>query len=862
MKEKLKNHTTRFLLFSIIFVTVLCICTFSFLAIYMNQKSAEAIKDVGTVYMSSISEQVARHFETAISLRMEQVEALTETINSNQKRDMENLYDMLAYNAHARDFEYLAFYFDDGSFDVIYGDALEVLNSQPFINSLKREEKKIVLGSNEREEKVILLGVPLKHPTADGRECMALVAGIPVEYITNTLSLEENDQTVYSFIIRKDGSYVIHTFDEYRNNYFERVNAVYEDVDGKSPEQYITELKAAMEADEDYSAEFQIYGERKRLYCKSLSSSEWYLLTFMSYSTLDKTINNFSSKWIMMALGGCTLIMLTLLWLFSRYFKMTRKQLAALEDAREKAEEAKQAAEYANKAKSEFLSNMSHDIRTPMNAIVGLTAIAASNIDNKQSVQDCLKKITTSSKHLLGIINDVLDMSKIESGKMTLNYESVSLRELMDGLVTIVQQQVRAKRQQFNVFIHDISVENVCGDGVRLNQVLLNLMSNAVKFTPEGGSIQVTLAEEESPKGEDCIRVHFKVKDTGIGMSKEFKERVFESFEREDNMRVHRTEGTGLGMAICKYIVDAMGGEITVESEQGKGTEFHVILDLQKEEISEADMILPNWNMLVVDDDRQLCESTVGCLKSIGIEADWTLDGQSAVEMAAQRHQRNDDYHVILLDWQLPGMDGIETAREIRRRMGDEIPILLISAYDWSEIEEDAKAAGVNGFLSKPLFKSTLFYGLRPFMGDAGELPEDSGRKEINLSGRRVLLAEDLELNWEVARELLTSLGLELEWAENGQICVDMFKDSVVGYYDAILMDVRMPVMGGYEAARTIRGLDRPDAGKVPIIAMTADAFSEDIQKSLEAGMNAHAAKPIDVKEVARLLEKYIVEEK
>lgn len=860
MKKKLEGGTTRFLLSSLIFVTALCVCTFSFLAIYMNQKSAETLKDVGTVYMASVSEQVSEHFETAISLRMEQVEALVDTIGSNQERDIENLYNMLAYNAKARDFDYLAFYCEDGSADIIYGEPLEILYSQPFIEPLSRGDERIVLGINEREEKVILLGVPSKYSTADGRESIALVAGIPTEYITDTLSLEENDQTVYSFIIRKDGSYVIRTFDEYRNNYFERVNAIYEDIDGMSVKQYLVELQAAMEANEDYSTEFQIYGERKHLYCRKLASSEWYLLTFMSYDTLNKAISNFSNQWISLALGCCILIVLTLLWLFSRYFKMTRKQMEALDDAREKAEEAKQSAERASKAKSEFLSNMSHDIRTPMNAIVGLTAIAASNIDNKQSVQECLKKITTSSKHLLGIINDVLDMSKIESGKMTLNNESVSLRELMDGLVTIVQQQVRAKGQQFDVFLHDISVECVCSDGVRLNQVLLNLLSNAVKFTPEGGSIEVTLSEEESPKGEEYIRVHFKVKDNGIGMSEEFQKHVFESFEREDNKRVHRTEGTGLGMAICKYIVDAMGGEIEVESKQGKGTQFHVTLDLRKEEIQEADMILPNWNMLVVDDDKQLCESTIKCLKSIGIEADWALDGLSALEMTEKRHQQSDDYHIILLDWKLPDMDGIETAKEIRRRMGDGIPILLISAYDWSEIEEDAREAGINGFISKPLFKSTLFYGLKPFMGEENEKQTDFVKKETNLSGKKILLAEDMELNWEVARELLSSLGLELDWAENGQMCVEMFQNSEEDYYDAILMDVRMPVMDGYEAARNIRGLDRADAGKVPIIAMTADAFSEDIQKSLQAGMNAHTAKPIDLKEVAKLLAKYIEE--
>ena len=510
----------------------------------------------------------------------------------------------------------------------------------------------------------------------------------------------------------------------------------------------------------------------------------------------------------------------------------------------------------ANKAKSEFLSNMSHDIRTPMNAIVGMTAIAIANMDNMQQVQNCLRKIALSSKHLLGLINDVLDMSKIESGKMTLNMDQVSLREVMDSIVSIVQPQVKAKNQKFDVSIHDIESENVLCDSVRLNQIMLNLLSNAIKFTSDGGSIRVAMYEEESPKGEEFVRIHLHVEDNGIGMTPEFREKIFESFTREDSARVRKTEGTGLGMTITKYIIDAMGGTIQVKSELGEGTEFHVTLDLEKAEIQEADMILPKWNMLVVDDDRQLCESTVSALKAIGIDADWTLDGQSAIEMVKRSHEKHEDYHVILLDWKLPDMDGIETARRIRRYMGDQVPILLISAYDWSEIEDSARSAGVTGFIGKPLFKSTLYHGLKPY-AEGIEQAQEATELGVSLNGIRILLAEDNDLNWEIAEELLSELGMELERAENGQICIDMFQKSEAGYYNAVLMDLRMPVMTGYEAAWGIRKLDREDSD-IPIIAMTADAFAEDIKRCLDCGMNAHVAKPIDVQEVARLLEKFI----
>lgn len=381
-------------------------------------------------------------------------------------------------------------------------------------------------------------------------------------------------------------------------------------------------------------------------------------------------------------------------------------------------------------------------------------------------------------------------------------------------------------------------------------------MSNAIKFTPENGAIDVSLHEEPSPKGEDYVRVRIRVKDTGIGMSEEFQQHIFESFAREDNKRIHRTEGTGLGMAITKYIVDAMKGEITVQSKQGEGTEFNVVLDLMRAEEREEDMILPDWMILVVDDDRQLCESTVDSLRSIGIRAEWVLDGEDAVKMATRHHQSHQDYHVILLDWKLPDMDGIQTARELRRQLGDDVPILLMSAYDWTEIEDEARAAGISGFLMKPLFRSTLFYGLKQYAAHDEEVQSSQEESKLRFVNRRVLVAEDNELNWEIAYELLRDLGLELEWAENGAVCTELFRNSEPGYYDAILMDIRMPVMNGYEATDAIRAMkDRPDA-TLPIIAMTADAYSDDIQRCLSHGMNAHVAKPIDIDEVARVLKR------
>ena len=855
----MKNRTTRFLITSLVVVALLCVCVFSFFGIHMGNQSAHTINQVGTLYMSSMSQQISTHFESIIGLQMNQLKTLAGTVSSEDIHTDAALQEELAVQARARDFEYAGFCSKDGTLEMLYGSQLQISDPQPFLESLSQGQEKVAIGTNVLGDKVILLGVPSPHPPTPEHDCAALVVGFPVEYISDNLALEENSERAYSYIIRKDGSFVIRTADAYRNNYFERVRVVYDDVNGMTPDEYIQALSAAMGEDSDYSNEFTMDGERYHLFCTHLPYSEWYLITFMPYGTMDSVVRSFSQEWGSLTILSGAIILTALLLVFFKYFGLTRQQLHEVEEARQAAEAAQKEAEHANRAKSEFLSNMSHDIRTPMNAIVGMTAIATANINNTDQVKNCLKKIALSSKHLLGLINDVLDMSKIESGKMTLNMDQVSLREVVEGIVSICQPQVRAKRQHFDVFIHDISTENVICDSVRLNQVLLNLLSNAIKFTPDGGEIHVALYEEDSPKGDDYVRIHIQVRDTGIGMSEEFKKHIFDSFAREDSQRVHRTEGTGLGMSITKYIVvDAMGGSIDMDSRQGQGTTFTVTLDLEKALVMEEDMILPNWNMLVVDDDRQLCESTVAALSSIGITAEWTLDGESAVNMVVKRHRRGDEYQIILLDWKLPDMDGIDTARRIRQELGDKVPILLISAYDWGEIEDQAKAAGITGFISKPLFKSTLFNSLRQFAGlpeiQTERRPQERRR---DLTGKHILLAEDNELNWEIANELLSEEGLVLDWAENGQICVEMFQQSAAGYYDAVLMDIRMPIMGGYEATQVIRTLERPDRD-LPIIAMTADAFAEDVKRALDCGMNAHVAKPVDVDEVMRLLSKFI----
>lgn len=852
MKDKIKH----FLSASLISVCVVCLVAFGALAVYLNRQNEQAVTQLGNIYMSNINNRISKHFDAISEQCLTPMTTFAQNIPPMCESNKEEYLKGMTYYGHSRNYESVSWCDSEGNLETIYGDPLQYSGPAVFLETLKSGESRVAVGNNGKGEQVVLMCAPVRLSIPGMEDCVAMIGELPISYLSEILSLEETDSLVYSLVIRKDGTFVVRNSAAVRDNYFDRVRAVYEETNGQTPEEFITEFEAAMQQGKDYSTMVQIEGVRQHMYASPLPNSVWYLVTLMPYGSLNESVKTLGARSMIASATVCAVILLTLIALFLRYFTLNRAQMKELEEAKHMAEEAQKEAEIASKSKGEFLSNMSHDIRTPMNAIVGMTAIATAHMDDPAQVQNCLKKITMSSRHLLGLINDVLDMSKIESGKMTLNEELVSLREVMESMVSIVQPQVKAKHQKFNISIFNILSENVHCDSVRLNQVLLNLLSNAIKFTPENGSIDVSLHEEPSPKGDEYVRILIQVKDTGIGMSEEFRQHIFESFAREDNKRIHRTEGTGLGMAITKYIVDAMKGEITVESRQGVGTEFKVVLDLMKAEERVEDMVLPDWIMLVVDDDRQLCESTVDSLRSIGIRAEWVLDGEDAVKMATRHHKEHKDYHVILLDWKLPDMDGIQTARELRQQLGNDVPILLMSAYDWTEIEDEARAAGISGFLMKPLFRSTLFYGLKPYMGAEDDKPAAEENK-LTFTNKRILVAEDNELNWEIAKELLSDLGLELDWAENGEVCADLFQNSEPGYYDAILMDIRMPIMDGYETTDTIRAMDRPDAG-LPIIAMTADAYSDDIQRCLSHGMNAHVAKPIDIDEVARILKRYL----
>ena len=845
----MKKNTLRTLWLSLTVMLIFCIIVFTGLANYTVTQSDRAIGEVGEIYMDQMGTQVKMHFTTMIELQESRMNGIIwSTPQQSAAEDPEQAWAHLASMASQTGFHFLSLYSAGGACDTIFGEPVEIGDPTSFMDSLAQGELHVTDGTLPSGERLLLLGARAVYPMRSGGTSSILVVGLPMEAITKELSLDIGVTQAYSHIIRRDGSFVLRQADATRDSYFERLLTLGH-FDNGTPTEAVAAIQKAISSGEDYSLLVEINGERRNTHFTPLTYSDWYLVSALPYSLLYEPTYSLVNQSVLSTLLGCGLVLLVLLTLFFFYFRFSKRQMIALAEARA-------AAEHANRAKSEFLSNMSHDIRTPMNAIVGMTAIASSNINNPEQVRDCLKKITLSSKHLLGLINDVLDMSKIESGKLTLNLDQISLRETMDSIVSIIQPQLKAKQQSFDVFIQDIQSELVCCDGVRLNQILLNLLSNALKFTPSGGRITVTLMQETSPADPHLVRNHFRVKDTGIGMSPEFQQRIFDSFTREDTTRVQKIEGTGLGMAITKYIVDEMGGTIELQSQVDKGTEFHITLDLEAVSDQEADMVLPNWEVLVVDDDAQLCSSAAASLTEIGVHAECALGGPSAISMVERRHQKRRDYHVVLLDWQMPGMDGIETARALRRRVGKDIPILLISAYDWSDIAEEARAAGISGFLSKPLFKSTLFYGLSRFAEPASAKADAAPKLAPDFTGRHLLLAEDSALNWEIARDLLSSYGFALDWAENGRLCVERFQASQADHYDAILMDIRMPVMDGYQAARAIRAMDRPDARELPISAMTADAFSEDIRRAMDSGMSAHIAKPIDIRELLRVLQR------
>ena len=568
------------------------------------------------------------------------------------------------------------------------------------------------------------------------------------------------------------------------------------------------------------------------------SASDWSIISYIPLESIDKN----EVDWTLMGVVALGLIILLIIDII--VFAHINKKLAITAKA----------AESASRAKTDFLSTMSHDIRTPMNAIIGLTTIAEKNVEEPALVSDNLKKIRLASNHLLTLINDILDLSKVESGRLSLSPVVFSIVDTAENLVNLSQPTVRQKNIDFRFRSKNITSEYLFADQLRINQIFINILSNALKYTPEGKSVYVDMTQEPSQK-EGCTKLIYTVTDTGIGMTPEYMKEMYSPFTRQTDSRINTIQGTGLGLAITKKMVDLMGGTIECQSQEGKGTTFTVTLDLSISDKSEEEMTLPPLEVLVIDDDEVLLETASDTLKALGTKPELAETGQTALQKIEERKKAQNLYDVIILDWKMPDISGLELAKKIRKLAGKDLSIILVSAYDWTQIENNAKEAGVDGFISKPLFRSSIYKKISELLGiekDAREQEENNS----DLAGMNVLVAEDMDVNWEIIHTLLEMYGINSERAENGKIAVEKLSNIGPAQYDVVFMDIQMPEMNGLEATRNIRKLANPYAAGIPIIAMTADAFSENVTECLEAGMNGHIAKPIDIKLVIKELRK------
>ncbi len=564
------------------------------------------------------------------------------------------------------------------------------------------------------------------------------------------------------------------------------------------------------------------------------ASAGWTLLSLVPVKDLNVDTGN----WVLVGVVSAGILILFLCDLIYMLYLNKRLLVTAME------------AEHANKAKTDFLSTMSHDIRTPMNAIIGLTAIAEKNLGDVESTRESLRKVSLAGNHLLTLINDILDISKVESGKLKLSPLTFSIVETVENLVNISQPMIKEKNIEFSFHTDQIEKEYLYTDQLRLNQIYINILSNAIKYTEPGGRVSVDLREEESAI-PGCVKLSYVVADTGIGMSPEFMATMYQPFSRQIDSRVNSIQGTGLGLAITKQMVELIGGTIECQSELGKGTTFTVVLDIPVADRQRDDMMLDPIDVLIVDDDEATLQTASDTLASLGATVEQARSGLEALGMVEHRHLSGRDYGVIIIDWKMPEIDGVETIKRIRSELDNHIPVLLISAYDWSDIEDKAKEAGADGFVSKPLFRSTLYDKINDLIGkeSTSQEPEDD---YSDLHGLRVLVAEDNDINWEIISAMLAMFGIDADRAENGRVCVDIMRTAAEGSYQLIFMDVQMPEMNGLDATKAIRRLENPWASSIPIVAMTADAFSENVTECLNAGMNGHIAKPVDIKLVIK----------
>ena len=841
MKKLLLKHWRKFLI--IIFAAIVII-TLVFNSMLIRSTTYEE----GSQHLNELSAQIASSIEKQSRDQWNMLTVFYQYLINSSSDDWTELDSYIKEKKEDLGFDSLCLVDEDAMY-YDKGKSFSLLWSKEVTEKLLTNKQPIILDNMLSTEGSLIFLIPVEKRIVNGKKICALGVVYNSQNLFDMLNIHAYDGKVMMYIVHQDG---VALFRSSQADIIDGYNMINSLEAAEFKRGSLDSLRSNIRSGQQELMTFHLDNEEYYLNYTSVGVDDWQLVTMVPVDVVSGRLMQSSmiTFLCMFLIGALIVIAFVLL-----YSDSTKKVLRAEAAARK-------AAESANRSKSQFLSNMSHDIRTPMNAIIGMTKIAQDHIEEREKVTDCLKKINLSGQLLVGLINDILDMSKIESGKMVLNKDTASLVELMQNLVNITQPAVLQKMQVFNIRLHNIQHENLIFDSLRLNQVMINLLGNAVKFTPEGGSISLDVTEEPAAE-EGAVHLTLKVADSGIGISPEFQKNLFTSFTRERDSKIDKIEGSGLGLAITKMFVTMMEGSISVESELGKGSIFTVEMDLPIADASE-EMTLPEIHVLVADDDADTCRSAADYLRELGARADVAFGGLEAVKKADAALKTGDGYQIIFLDWRMSDLEGTDTAREIRSIVGEEVPILIISAYDWSGIEKDADEAGINGFIQKPFFKSTIYHNIQKYYLHCNQGQPVAASEQNVLLGKNILLVDDNAINLEIAEEILSDTGAVVDTARDGREAVERFECSPSGYYAMILMDIQMPVMNGYEATKAIRHMNRADADQVLVFAMTADAFADDIVLAKQVGMNAHFAKPLDMnvilKEITRLIAENEVE--